>query len=371
MRIGLFLNLNHSKGRQLLRGIHAALERWPGVEVVMIPYHLRLWEGDPLAGVDAVLAEFDKYRQAKPFWELSLPVINISNALPTVHFAKSAMDEARIAQLAVEHLIGRGYEHFLVLGAAGHHAAELRAEAFCAHLAAQGRPVSRLDGWFDPDNRFAAELEQWLAAAPVPLGIFGWTDLSAYNAAKIAHKLGMRMPENVGIIGAGDDDILTSIAPVPLSSIHLHWESVGAAAVEMLRSALDGTSPSNRLCQRCELIQRASTERYPVADSRVARCLALIEHDLAGDLSIPLLARKVGCSKRSLEENFRKELNTSPARYILERRTKRARRLLRETTLPIYEIATACGFADANYFASAFHRVTGLSPSAYRRTNEP
>jgi LacI family transcriptional regulator len=371
MRLGLCLNLNHTKGRQLLRGIHAALESWPEVEVVMIPYHLRLWDSDPLAGVDAVLAEFDKYRQAKPFWELELPVINLSNALPTARFPKSAMDEARIARLAAEHLIGRGYEHFLVLGAAGHHAAELRAEAFCTHISAKGRPVARLDGWFDPDNRFAAELQQWLAASPVPLGIFGWTDLSAYSAAKIAHKLGMRMPEDVGIIGAGDDDILTSIAPVTLSSIHLHWESVGAAAVEMLSVALGGTSPHDRLCQRCELVQRASSERYPVADSRVARCLALIERDLASDLSIPALARKVGCSKRSLEENLRKELNTSPARYILERRTKRARRLLRETTLPVYEIAAACGFADANYFASAFHRVTGLSPSAYRRTSEP
>lgn len=38
------------------------------------------------------------------------------------------------------------------------------------------------------------------------------------------------MPKDVDIIGAGDGDILTTIAHLPLSSIHLHGESVGAAA---------------------------------------------------------------------------------------------------------------------------------------------
>ncbi|MGC9450487.1 MAG: helix-turn-helix domain-containing protein [Oceanipulchritudo sp.] len=366
MRLGLMLNLSQTKGRQLLRGIHAALEGWPGVEIVQIPYHLRLWEGDPLAGLDAVLGEFDRYPQAKPFWELEIPVIYISNALPTTRFPKSVMDEAKIGRMAAEHLLGRGYEQFLVLGAAGHHAAELRAAAFVGHLEETGRKVNRLNGWFGPDNQLLEALLREVAAATAPLGIFGWTDFSAYSAVKAVRQAGRRIPEEAGIIGAGDDDILTTISLVPLSSIHLHWESVGVAAVEMLREALDGRRPADHHCQRCELIQRASTERYPVSDPRVARCLALIERDLAGGLSVPLLAKKVGCSKRSLEEQFRKELNTSPARYILERRIKRARRLLRETGLRVYEIATACGFEDANYFAAAFKRVTGKSPTEFR-----
>jgi two-component system response regulator YesN len=45
---------------------------------------------------------------------------------------------------------------------------------------------------------------------------------------------------------------------------------------------------------------------------------------------------------------------------------RRAKRLLRETPLHIYEIATASGFEDANYFAAAFKRLTGKSPSKYR-----
>lgn len=370
MRIGLFMNLSHTKGRRLLRGIHAELEHWPEAEPVNIPYHLRLWEGDPLAGLDGVLAEFDRYPQAVPFWDIEIPVINISDALPTKHFPKSVIDEERIGQLAADHLIERGYERFLCLGAEGHHAAELRAAAFAGQLESKGRTVTCLKGWFGPDNVLAEALSGELHNANSAIGIFGWTDFSAYSAVKVARGLGKRIPEEVGVLGAGNDDVFTSISPVPLSSIDLHWESVGSEAVRMLREALEGgrirNRPEDRQMTNCQLIQRASTERYPVSDAIVARCLALIERDLSGDLSIDTLAERVGCSRRSLELRFKRGMHKTTARYILERRIKRARRLLRETHLHIYEIATACGFEDANYFAAAFKRVEGMSPTAFR-----
>jgi len=366
MRLGLFLHLNHAKGRQLLRGIHAVLETWPEVKTVEIPGHLRLWERDPLAGLEAVLGEFDTYEQAKPFWELEIPIINLSNALPTKRFPKSVMDEERIGTLAARHLMERGYERFLCLGGAGHFAAEARAAAFTEVIRNEGRRVEVIEGWFGPDNQLADRLRMHLEAVKTTLGIFGWTDFSACSAARIARDTGKRVPEEAGIIGAGNDDIFTSISPVPLTSVHLHWETAGAAAIEMLREALEGKRPADRHSQRCELIPRASTERYPVSDPRLARCLALIERDLVGDLSAPALAKKAGCSKRTLEEQFRKELDISPARYVLERRLRRARRLLRETSLQVYEIATACGFEDANYFAAAFKREVGMSPTGFR-----
>jgi LacI family transcriptional regulator len=366
LRIGLFMNLRKMKGRQLLIGIHEELARWPDVQTEDIPYHLRLWGDDPFGGLDGALAELDKYDQARPFWELPIPVINISDALPTVRFPKSIMEDARIGLMAAGHLLERGYEHFICLGSDGHVAAERRTRAFMDYLCQKGHSPTYLQGWFGPDNVLADALRRELQSVNVATGVFAWNDTFGLNAVRIAQSAGKRIPEQVGVIGAGNDDLLTAISPVPLSSIQMNWKSVGRAAVQMLAQALAGEPVTDAQSDQCELVMRASTERYPVSDSRIARCLALIERDLAGDLSIPTLARRVGCSRSSLEAHFKRELGQTTARYILERRIKRARRLLRETTLPIYEIATASGFEDANYFAAAFKRVTGTSPSKYR-----
>jgi len=55
-----------------------------------------------------------------------------------------------------------------------------------------------------------------------------------------------------------------------------------------------------------------------------------------------------------------------PHRYVLRRRTERARELLRQPGATILEVALACGFSSQSHFATVFRALTGVSPRAYR-----
>jgi AraC family transcriptional regulator len=63
---------------------------------------------------------------------------------------------------------------------------------------------------------------------------------------------------------------------------------------------------------------------------------------------------------------FRTSFGLPPHQYVLARRLSRARELLRSTSLPLGEIALACGFASASHFTNRFKQVLGGTPGEYR-----
>lgn len=85
-------------------------------------------------------------------------------------------------------------------------------------------------------------------------------------------------------------------------------------------------------------------------------------------LSLTRLAAELGISGSQLTRRFRAVHQVTPVRYVTELRIDRARRLLVGTDRTVAEVAGACGYASAYYFARAFRRETGQTPSKYRRS---
>jgi AraC-like DNA-binding protein len=102
---------------------------------------------------------------------------------------------------------------------------------------------------------------------------------------------------------------------------------------------------------------------HPVPIRRVE---AHIEQDLAADLSVDRLARVAGLSRAHFVRLFSRSLGTPPSAYVWQRRMGQAERLLLATDASIETIARTCGFADANYFAKAFRRANGTTPTEFR-----
>lgn len=75
----------------------------------------------------------------------------------------------------------------------------------------------------------------------------------------------------------------------------------------------------------------------------------------------------LGLSARQLARHFRAETGMSPKRYQLVRRMDHAAELLRNTRLPVTDIALELGFPSAQHFATQFARAFGAPPSAFRR----
>jgi transcriptional regulator GlxA family with amidase domain len=80
------------------------------------------------------------------------------------------------------------------------------------------------------------------------------------------------------------------------------------------------------------------------------------------------LARHAGLSIRQVERLFLRHLNITPGRYYLRLRLERARELLRQTNMPILDVAIATGFTSHSYFAQCYRLAFGRPPSEERRT---
>jgi AraC-like DNA-binding protein len=78
-------------------------------------------------------------------------------------------------------------------------------------------------------------------------------------------------------------------------------------------------------------------------------------------------AREIGYSTDHYSRMFRRLTGQTPQAFQITRRVERARALLRETVLPIKEIAGMLGYADVFYFSRQFKAQTGQSPAAFRK----
>lgn len=108
--------------------------------------------------------------------------------------------------------------------------------------------------------------------------------------------------------------------------------------------------------------------RLSLDAQRLVRLAMLFIHE---NYSQPLtrgeIARHINITEDYLTFCFRQELGTTPIKYLQRYRIHQAKKLLKETSLNVTEIALAVGFSDSGYFSRIFHRETGLPPEAFRR----
>ncbi|AXT73935.1 GlxA family transcriptional regulator [Vibrio sp. dhg] len=123
----------------------------------------------------------------------------------------------------------------------------------------------------------------------------------------------------------------------------------------------------------CDNIRGESdTQRIPLkhtigtAQPKLVEAIILMEANIEETIELDELAVYVGLSRRQLERLFQKYLQCSPSKYYLKLRLNRARQLLRQTSMSIIEIATACGFVSSPHFSKCYRVHIGISPKAER-----
>lgn len=102
----------------------------------------------------------------------------------------------------------------------------------------------------------------------------------------------------------------------------------------------------------------------------LAKAVALIEVRFADPLTVAEIARDVGVSESRLYALFEDGFQTSPQRFVVQRRMERAALYLTDSSLSLAEIAHRVGYGDQSAFSRAFRRVWGETPAAYRRARK-
>jgi transcriptional regulator GlxA family with amidase domain len=103
-----------------------------------------------------------------------------------------------------------------------------------------------------------------------------------------------------------------------------------------------------------------------VSHDTLIRVAQLMEENVEKPLSLDEIAAATSLSRRQIERLFRRHLGCVPNRYYLQIRLRRARELLLQTSMPIIDITTACGFQSPPHFSRCYRAQFGCPPSAER-----
>jgi AraC family transcriptional regulator, glycine betaine-responsive activator len=107
-----------------------------------------------------------------------------------------------------------------------------------------------------------------------------------------------------------------------------------------------------------------------VSHESLIKVAQLMEDNIEKPLSLDEIAAATGLSRRQIERLFKRHLNCVPKRYYLQMRLRRARELLLQTSMPIIDITTACGFQSPPHFSRCYRAQFGCPPSSERQSRQ-
>ncbi|WP_104382820.1 AraC family transcriptional regulator [Sphingobacterium sp. HMA12] len=155
-------------------------------------------------------------------------------------------------------------------------------------------------------------------------------------------------------------------------------------STELMKSiALQVTSPFAREAESHAIIQllmsrflAAASDKIPQVEKRLTRVLNYIDEHIHQSISIDQLADLIFLSKDHLIRLFKKHMNDTPLSYMNRKKIEKAQLMMLVDDSSIQELSFRLGFENISYFNRLFKKVTGETPTSYKRsvaalTNEP
>ena len=278
-----------------------------------------------------------------------------------------------VGKLAAEHFQQRQIRSFAYVGQDEVTWSERRERAFRAQVNAMGfdtkvyrHPAQQRDSDWQPSQ---AILIDWLISLPKPVGVLACNDAWGRQVLESCRLAGLRVPDQVAVLGVDNDAVFCEMADPPLSSVALDSEGAGYEAAELLDGIIRGRVRKSRrvFVKAMGIVTRGSTEVITVDDRDVEAALEFIHREPAQNVSVADVAKAVAMSRRALERRFRSVLGRTILEEIQRTRLERARKLLLETRYPISQVAELSGFGTTNWFIQFFQQRVGKSPSRISR----
>jgi len=330
------------------------------------------------ARVDGVIAHLHRPKDADFLASLEVPVVNYSGVLKDCPLPRVTADNRKAGQLAAAHFLERGFSSLAYLGITdGHHNFD-RGESFRESVEQEGiTPVINFFPSRDGKKRAISQLRSdlpmlltsFVMSLPNPCGLFCENDRLGFQVVQACNEAGLQVPEQIAVLGMDNSEAECMLCFPPLSSVINPRRKIGYEAAKLLHGALSAGKPKCRELRISpeRVVARQSTDVLAISDPAVLAAIREIRSRAFGSLSVDEVVRASGVSRRSLEIRFRKMLSRTPLQEITRVRLENAKKLLRETTECLPDIAEASGFPSINWLHSTFTREVGTSPARYRR----
>jgi LacI family transcriptional regulator len=379
-RIALLFNANKIYDREIITGIGNYLlsTRVAWDLFLEEDFRARLngiehWDGD------GIIADFDDPAVAETLSNCDLPVVAIGSSYEDATFYPEkvpyiATDNAKVVQLAYDHLIGAGLPRFALYSlpdGPNNRWAQEREQAFRKLLAAdglegevyRGLSTSAL-GWHEAIER----LQAWLASLPKPVGVIAVTDARARQLLQACMQANIPVPEQVAIVGIDNDPLTRTLTRIPITSVIQGAEEMGRTAAHLLHRMLLGARFPGTVIRvpPVGINVLESTDHQPLASPYVMRARHFIRQYACQGIKTEQVADYVGVSRSSLEEHFRRELGRTVHQEILRHKLEHARALLAKNEVSNAEVAIRCGFTSVQYMYAVFRRELDCTPKEYQ-----
>jgi AraC family transcriptional regulator len=171
-------------------------------------------------------------------------------------------------------------------------------------------------------------------------------------------------------VGESGDHIIRSLCTT-LESVELeHDEHCAEALRQAIAARFAGLQPETRAAS---CVDEADSSRRPIRALqkwRLKRVVEYVDTNLSNRVDLLDLAAVAGLSRMHFASQFRAATGLRPHEFLLRRRIRRSKELLRTSPMAIVEIAFAVGFQTQAHFTTVFKRFAGDTPRQWRMANQ-
>ncbi|HAL45080.1 MAG: hypothetical protein A2Y12_15635 [Planctomycetes bacterium GWF2_42_9] len=287
--------------------------------------------------------------------------------------AKIFVDCNAVGAMGAEYLIDRGYKNLAFCGFTEMQWSQERGEGFAKRAAKSGiethiykLPSEKARYTWDAEQTF---MIKWLKSLPKPVGIMACNDDRSQQLLEVCKLAALRVPQDVAILGVGNDEMICKFSAPQLSSIARNHEVAGFEAAEILHKLMTGkkTSHKEAVVKPTHVITRQSTDFLAIEDADIIKAVNFISKNADQMIQVQDVLENVGSSRRMLEQKFRTELKRSILDEITRIRTDKIAKMLIESTLSITQIALAMGFSSDAHISRYFSSNKHITPLQYRK----
>ncbi|MDE5733428.1 MAG: AraC family transcriptional regulator, partial [Bacteroidales bacterium] len=184
--------------------------------------------------------------------------------------------------------------------------------------------------------------------------------------------IGIKVPEEVAVLGTDNDETTCGLTSPTLSSINLNVRKGGYEAAALIDKMIKEKAyeADDILIETTSVVERMSTAVYPSSNPYIVKVLKYISLNICSKITMEDLLSQVPMSRRLLEIRFRQDTGQSIHQYITSMRMSLFAQKLLISNESVADVASRVGIHDTKNLSRIFRQAKGCTPAQYRKRHK-